>query len=41
MSMKRRAFLQTTAAAAAAWGLPSLVPNSVFGAAAPNNRINN
>jgi hypothetical protein len=35
--MKRRAFLKTSAAAIA---LPYLVPHSVFGAAAPSNRIN-
>ncbi len=37
--MKRRDFLRTSAAAAAALGVPSLVPASVFGAYAPSNRI--
>lgn len=37
--MKRREFLQTTLSAAAALGLPNLVPASVFGAFAPSNRI--
>ena len=29
--MQRRQFLKTSVSAAAAWGLPSLVPGSVFG----------
>ncbi len=37
--MRRREFLRTTLSAAAAVGVPRLVPSSVFGAAAPSNRI--
>ncbi|HEY5315646.1 MAG TPA: twin-arginine translocation signal domain-containing protein, partial [Pirellulales bacterium] len=38
--MRRRQFLQGTAAAAAALGLPSIVPSRVFGRTAPSDRIN-
>ena len=37
--MKRRQFLQTTLAVAAALGVPQILPNRLFGAAAPSNRI--
>ncbi len=37
--MKRRAFLKTGLSAATAFGLPGLVPRSVFGSLAPSNRI--
>jgi hypothetical protein len=37
--MKRREFLKTTVATAAAFGVPSLAPARVFGAKAPSNRI--
>ena len=36
----RRRFLKTTAALASSFAVPQLVPRSVFGAAAPSNRIN-
>ncbi len=35
----RRGFLKSTAAAGSALALPAIVPSSVFGAAAPSNRI--
>jgi predicted dehydrogenase len=38
--MRRRTFLKTAVSAAAACGLPTLVPHSVFGQNAPSNRIN-
>lgn len=38
--MKRRAFLKAGLCSAAAFGVPSLMPRSVFGAYAPSNRIN-
>ena len=36
----RRRFLKTTVALASSFAVPQLVPRSVFGAAAPSNRIN-
>jgi len=39
LSMTRRRMLQTLAAAGTAVALPSIVPSSVLGAAAPSNRI--
>jgi predicted dehydrogenase len=36
----RRTFIRTSAATAIAAGFPAIVPNSVFGATAPSNRIN-
>jgi hypothetical protein len=36
----RRDFLKLSAAAAATIGFPTIVPASVFGQAAPSNRIN-
>jgi predicted dehydrogenase len=40
MSSTRRKFIQSSFAGAIAAGFPSIVPNSVFGATAPSNRIN-
>jgi len=38
--MQRRQFLQRGLAAAALWSAPTVLPNSVFGAFAPSNRLN-
>lgn len=38
--MSRRGFLQSGLAASAAVGMPTVVPNTVFGAYAPGNRVN-
>lgn len=38
-SPNRRQFLKTTAALTSAFAMPQIVPQSVFGAAAPSNRI--
>jgi predicted dehydrogenase len=40
MIATRREFLKTSAGGAIAAGFPAIVPSSVFGAAAPSNRIN-
>jgi predicted dehydrogenase len=40
MIATRRTFLKTSAGSALAAGFPAIVPSSVFGAAAPSNRIN-
>ncbi len=39
MNSTRRTFLKTSASTAIAVGFPAIVPNSVFGATAPSNRI--
>ncbi len=39
MKMNRRNFLKTTAAAAGAFGIPAIVPSSVFGETAPSNLV--
>ena len=39
MIASRRAFLKTSVSGALAAGFPAIVPNSVFGATAPSNRI--
>jgi predicted dehydrogenase len=39
MNSTRRTFIKTSASAAIAVGFPAIVPNSVFGATAPSNRI--
>src|SRR5664279_750473 len=40
MNSTRRAFIQSSIAGTIAAGFPAIVPNSVFGATAPSNRIN-
>src|SRR5947208_9975756 len=40
MSPTRRSFLKHSAAGVIAAGFPTIVPRTVFGAAAPSNRIN-
>ncbi len=40
MNQSRRAFLKASAAVTGAFGFPAIVPASVFGAAAPSNRVN-
>ena len=37
--MKRRTFIKNSGLAAAAFGIPTIVPSSVFGKNAPSNRI--
>src|SRR3984957_5727363 len=39
MNSTRRTFIKTSASTAIAIGFPAIVPNSVFGATAPSNRI--
>lgn len=39
MKMNRRDFLKTTVAAAGTFAIPTFVPSSVFGKAAPSNRV--
>jgi len=39
MNSTRRTFIKTSASTAIAAGFPAIVPNSVFGATAPSNRI--
>ena len=39
MIATRRTFLKTSVSGALAAGFPAIVPNSVFGATAPSNRI--
>jgi len=39
MNSTRRTFIKTSASTAIAVGFPAIVPNSVFGATAPSNRI--
>ena len=38
-TVSRREFLRSTAAVGAALAWPTIIPSSVFGAAAPSNRI--
>lgn len=40
MKMNRRSFLKATATTAGAFAIPTIVPSSVFGKAAPSNRVN-
>lgn len=40
MNSTRRKFIQSSFAGAVAAGFPAIIPNSVFGATAPSNRIN-
>ena len=40
MSMNRRTFLKKSSLAVGAFSIPTIVPSSVFGKAAPSNRIN-